>query len=253
MNKISRMKDSKSYGQFCPVARAAEIVGARWTLVLLRELLAGSIKFNHLRNGLPRMSPSLLSKRLIELEDVGIVRKQKSTTGKGHDYVITGLGKELAPVVMMLGTWGQKYIIKELAKHELDPGLLMWDIRRRIDASRFPETSRFVTEFHLSDAPSTRRTWWVVFEGGEVDLCVQSPGRRVDLCVEAEVKVLTKVWMGTLSIDEAKRKKLLVLKGSDKYIRSFDKWFSLSVFAKVAQVLPRSRNERSRSRSHAAL
>jgi len=227
------MKDLKSYGQFCPVARAAELVASRWTPIVLRELLAGSTKFNDLRNGLPHMSPSLLSKRLIELEDAGIVRKEKVTRGKGHSYTLTNIGTELGPIIMGLGTWGQKYIIKELAKHELDPGLLMWDIHRRVDVSRVPTKGRFVAEFYLKDAPSSRRTWWVVVEDGESDLCVQSPGKDVDLYVESGLGALTEIWMGKVSVDEAKRKKLLTLKGSAKHVSSFKQWFSLSVFAGV--------------------
>ena len=171
------------------------------------------------------------------------MRKQRANVGKGYDYVITEMGQELAPVVMTIGTWGQKYIIKELAKHELDPGLLMWDIHRRIDVSRLPVKGRFVAEFHLSDAPPTWRAWWVIVEDGGVDLCVQAPGRDVDIYVEGNLKSLTEVWMGGLSVDDAKRKKLLILKGNGKYVRSFKDWFALSVFAEFAPVIPSSRRD----------
>lgn len=229
------MKNSNSYGQFCPVARAAEIIASRWTPILLRELLAGSTKFNHLRQGVPRMSPALLSKRLIELEDAGIVQKKK--VGNRNEYFITDLGKELAPVVMTLGTWGQKYIIRELARHELDPGLLMWDIHRRIDASYFTKVKCFVVEFYFYDAEAARRNWWLVIENGEVDLCVEAPEKVVDLYVSAKLKEVTQIWMGHLSIEEAKNKKLISFKGPDKNIRSFKSWFTLSVFADIEPVL----------------
>lgn len=225
------MTISKSYGQFCPVARAAEIVAARWTPVLLRELLAGSTRFNDLRNGLPLMSPSLLSKRLAELEEAGIVRRRKSSRGRGFDYQITDSGKELAPIVMTLGIWGQKFIMKEFAKHELDPTLLMWDIQRRLDTGHFPESGSFVARFSLAGAPPERRDWWLIVKDRQVDLCVQSPGHKENLAVEASLKGLVEVWMGRLSVDEAKRKKLLTLNGEQKYIRSFKQWFLLSPFA----------------------
>ena len=216
------------------MARAAEIIASRWTPILLRELLAGSTKFNQLRKGLPRMSPALLSKRLIELEDAGIVRKRK--VAKGFDYVITDMGKELAPVVMTLGTWGQKYIIRELARHELDPGLLMWDIHRGIDVGRISNEAGMVVEFNFHDAPAARRNWWLVIDGGEVDLCVQEPAEGVDLHVGARLKDITDIWMGRLSIDEAKRKKLLTVNGADRIVRTFKNWFSLSVFASITPV-----------------
>ena len=228
------MNPSKSYSQFCPVARAADIVASRWTPILLRELLAGNTKFNDLRIGMAKMSPSLLSKRLQELEDAGIIRKQKLKSGKGFEYIVTDIGRELTPFVMALGVWGQKYVIKELGKHELDPGLLMWDIHRRIDVSQFPEKGTFVAEFHLSDAPVARRTWWVMIKDRKAELCMQSPGVAVDFEVESCVRTLTNVWRGALGIDTARKQNELHLKGETKYVRSFNKWFMLSPFVSAA-------------------
>lgn len=225
------MEKLKTYGQFCPVARAAEIVTARWTPVLLRELLAGSQKFNDLRSGLPQMSPSLLSKRLLELEEAGIIDKIKRTKGRGHEYKITASGKELAPVIMTLGVWGQKFITEEFAKHELDPTLLMWDIQRRLDTSYFPENGRFVASFYLVGAPKERRNWWLIIKDREVELCVHHPGYDEDISIEACLRGLTEVWMGQISIAEAKKKNLVKFAGKKKYITSFKKWFLLSPFA----------------------
>jgi DNA-binding HxlR family transcriptional regulator len=228
------MSSSKSYFQFCPVARAAEIVASRWTPILLRELLAGNTRFNDLRIGMAKMSPSLLSKRLLELEDAGIIRKRKATSGKGFEYIVTPIGRELTPFVMALGVWGQKYVIKELAKHELDPGLLMWDIHRRIDVTCFPEKGIFVAEFHLSDAPVARRTWWIVIKDRTAELCIQPPGFDSDFEVESCVRTLTDIWRGALSIDAARKKTQLHLKGETKYVRTFKKWFLLSPFVSAA-------------------
>ena len=230
------MSTINSYFQFCPVARAAEIVASRWTPILLRELLAGSTKFNELRIGMSRMSPSLLSKRLNELEDAGIIRKKKPRSGKGYEYFITDIGKELMPFVMALGVWGQKYVIQELAKHELDPGLLMWDIHRRIGVHCFPSKGSTVVQFYLNDAPASRRTWWLIIKDGSVDLCAQSPGMNINLEVESCVKVLTDVWRGSLSIKEARNQHLLHMKGDSKLIRTFEEWFLLSPFVSAAKV-----------------
>jgi len=225
------MKKSNSYGQFCPVARAAEVVASRWTPVLLRELLAGSTKFNDLRSGLPQMSPSLLSKRLTELEEAGIITKTKALKSRGWDYNITESGKELSPIIMTLGIWGQKFITSEFSKHELDPTLLMWDIQRRLDTSFFPETGKFVAHFFLVGAPKERRDWWLIIKDQKVDLCIQAPGYEEDISIEACLKGLTEVWMGKTSVNEAKRKNLLIFEGKKKYISNFSKWFLLSPFA----------------------
>lgn len=225
---------SNSYGQFCPVARAAEIITTRWTPVLLRELIAGSTKFNDLRNGVPLMSPSLLSKRLKELEQAGIITREKAAKGRGSEYFITESGKELLPVVETLGIWGQKFILSEFEKHELDPTLLMWDIQRRIDTNYFPELGTFTAHFILRGAPEERRFWWLVIKNRQVDLCVHNPGYEVDLYVDACLKPLTEVWVGRLSIEKARKSKDVILTGTREYVDSFPKWFLLSPFAPYA-------------------
>jgi DNA-binding HxlR family transcriptional regulator len=222
---------SNSYGQFCSVARAAEIVASRWTLIILRELLAGSTKFNDLRNGVPQMSPSLLSKRLTELHEAGIINKKNAQKGRGYEYFLSDSGKELRPIIETLGVWGQKFVLAEFEKHELDPTLLMWDIQRRIETSFFPEEGRFVAEFLLNGAPVKRKNWWLVITNRSVELCVHHPGFDIDILIEANLKILTNVWMGVCSIEFAKKDNRLVLTGSSKYVRTFEKWFLLSPFA----------------------
>lgn len=226
------MKKSNSYGQFCAVARAAELVASRWTPLILRELLAGSYKFNDLRAGLPLISPSLLSKRLLELSEAGIIEKRAGLRGRrGYEYHLTPSGQELGPIIEKLGVWGQKFVLGEFEKHELDPSLLMWDIHRRIETSLFPEDGRFVAEFFLKGAPKERRNWWLVIKNREVDLCVHSPGYEIDISIEANIKALTEVWMGARTMEDAKKKDLLKLSGSNQYVRSFKKWFLLSPLA----------------------
>ncbi|HLG22732.1 MAG TPA: helix-turn-helix domain-containing protein [Candidatus Manganitrophaceae bacterium] len=229
------MKQSKSYGQFCPVARASEIVATRWTPVVLRELLAGSTKFNDLRQGLPLMSPSLLSKRLGELENVGIITKRKAKKGRGWEYRLTDAGRELAPIVETLGIWGQRFVLSEFEKHELDPTLLMWDIHRRVDRRYFPEHGQFTADFTLRDAPPARRHWWLVIKDRQVDLCIQDPGYEIDLYVDAGLKALTDVWMGRRSLADTRRDRDIVLDGQSTYLKSFPKWFLLSPFAPYAK------------------
>ena len=228
---ICMLGKTTSYGQFCPVARAAEIIATRWTPILLRELFAGSTKFNDLRNGVPLMSPSLLSKRLNELEKAGVITKKKPEKGRGWEYLITDSGKELWPIVETLGVWGQKFILSEFEKHELDPTLLMWDIHRRIDCEKFPPDGCFTAHFTLRDAPAERVVWWLVIKDRKVDLCIHDPGHETSLYVVACLKPLTDIWMGRMEIDRAIQTKDLILSGEMKYVKSFSQWFLLSPFA----------------------
>ncbi len=128
-----------SYQQFCPVAMAAEILCTRWTIVLLREMFAGSTRFNELRRGVPRMSPALLSRRLKELEDAGIVARAPSAESGVSEYHLTEAGRELKPLVDAFGIWGQRRIESDLSLQHLDADLLMWDMRRSLNISPMPK------------------------------------------------------------------------------------------------------------------
>jgi DNA-binding HxlR family transcriptional regulator len=240
------MSDAGIYSQFCPVARAAEIVASRWTPLVLRELLAGSTRFSELRKGLARMSPSLLVQRLRELEEAGIIRKEKQEGVRSASYVVTEIGRELTPFVMALGTWGQRYVIHELAEHELDPGLLMWDVRRRLDLTAFPARGRFLAEFTIRDAPTTRRTWWILVEERSAELCTRHPGYDVDLSVQADLRTMVDVWRGYLPVGTATSLEVMKLEGEAKHARSFARWFLLSPFAPftpVTKVRPAAERE----------
>jgi DNA-binding HxlR family transcriptional regulator len=164
-----------SYHQFCPVAKAMEILDERWTLLLIRELVAGSGHFNDLRRGLPRMSPSLLSKRLRQLERAGII--DRTTSGGDVRYVLTPPGLALQPVVEALGSWGMAWI-GELGDEDLDPSLLLWDMHRHVDHAAVPR-GRTVLKFTFTDVPPTAREWWLVITPNDVDVCDNDPGHDV--------------------------------------------------------------------------
>ena len=185
------------YRQFCPVAMAAELLCTRWTLVLLRELIAGSTRFNDLRRGVPRMSPTLLSQRLKELEAAGVIeRKELKSEKGGFEYHLTESGKDLRPVVEAMGFWGQRWIEARLSLKNLDPSLLMWDMRRNLNPSPLP-AGRTVIQFLYQELPVSKRSWWLVVERhGEVDLCWSDPGFDVDLYVSTDLRTMTAIWMG---------------------------------------------------------
>jgi len=225
------------YNQFCPVAMASEILCSRWTMLVLRELGAGSTRFNELRRGLPRMSPALLSKRLKELEAAGIVARSRASGDAGaFTYHLTDAGCELVPIVAAVGAWGHRWIESQSSLERLDAGLLMWDIRRNIDPKPLPRR-RSTIQFMLSDGKKERRSWWLIVEPGkEPDLCAIDPGFEVDLYITASLKTLTQIWMGLLSATRAKEQGLLMLTGSRQLERSLTSWLRLSQFAKIERV-----------------
>lgn len=225
-----------SYKQFCPVAMAAEILCARWTIILLREFISGSTRFNELRKGVPRMSPALLSQRLKELEEAGIIARARSADGKaGAEYRLTRAGQELEPVVMAMGAWGQRWIDKDLMLEELDAQLLMWDMRRNLNADPLPDR-RCVIQFRYPDAPKAMKVWWLVVEPGEgIDLCSVDPGHDVDLYVAADLRAMTAVWMGYEPIRKAIAEGKIILTGDRKLASSIQSWIGLSSLAKVKQ------------------
>src|SRR5262249_51333560 len=163
----------RAYGQFCPVAKAAEVFAERWTPLVVRELLAGSAHFNDLHRGIPLMSRTLLSQRLKQLEGLGVVTRTRGA--RGSEYGLTEAGRELAPLVQLLGEWGQRRYRTRYVKEELDVRVLMWDLRRMVKPEAFPP-GRVCAQFEFSDVPATKRTWWLVSSESEVDLCPTDPG-----------------------------------------------------------------------------
>lgn len=224
------------YEQFCPVAMAAEVLCTRWTIVLLRELMAGSTRFNALRRGVPRMSPALLSQRLKELEASGVVAK--SGTGKGaagSEYRLTEAGRELIPLIQAFGVWGQRWIDAELSLSRLDVQLLMWDMRRNLDPDPMPPR-RSVIGFHYDDTASAQARWWLIVEpGGGVDLCSIDPGHDLDVEVRADVRTMTAIWMGHDTVKAAVAEGRLSVEGDRELCGSIQRWLGLSPFAAFAR------------------
>jgi len=227
-----------TYNQFCPVAMASEILCARWTLVVLRELIVGSTRFNELRRGVPRMSPALLSKRLKDLEAAGIVTR---TPVRGEpdvfEYRLTKAGRDLQPVVEAIGIWGHRWIETEASLANLDANLLMWDMRRNIDPAPMPRR-RSTIEVIFSDQPAARRKFWLVVEPGkEVDLCSVDPGFEVDLYLATDLRTMTEIWMGYTSIARAKEQGRLTVTGDRQLEGKLKSWLTLSRFAKVEKLV----------------
>jgi DNA-binding HxlR family transcriptional regulator len=224
--------DQGSYGQFCPVAMAAEIVCTRWTALVLREMLCGSRRFSDLRKGVPRMSPTLLSKRLKELEEMQIIRQQRDARTGSPEYVLTQAGDELRPVIMSLGNWGQKWVESDLSLRNLDPVLLMWDMRRHLNPEPLPKR-RVTVHFTFPEVAELHRDHWLVVEpSGETDLCRIDPGHEVDLFVTGSLRALTAVWMGKAKLRDVVADGSIELIGDAALARSMQSWLGLSPFAR---------------------
>ena len=216
------------YGQFCPVALGAEVLATRWTPLIVRELLNGSIRFSELQRGLPRISRNLLVQRLATLERAGIVASRPRREGRGREYHLTAAGEDLRPVIEALGTWGYKWAAHTLTPDCLDPGLLLWFIHRRVHRQHLPPR-RHVVRFDFRDA--RRRLYWLVLEPSDVDVCAIDPGFDVDLRVDATLAALTEVYLGRTTLREAIRAQRVSLAGSREACDAFPRWFATSPFA----------------------
>lgn len=218
------------YGEFCPVSLAAEIFARRWNPLIVRELLAGSSRFNDLRRGIPNITASVLSRRLDELAIAGIIERQ-------HDeaetrYVLTPAGEALRPVVEQLGLWGRRWLPTEYREQDLDPRLLVWDIHRNLELGQVPK--RTVIELHFSDAPTEYRAYWLIVTPEGAEVCLTHPGGEVDLHLSTDVRTLTNIWMGNTTWAAALRAHTLKLTGRHQLCRALPRWLKLNPFARIA-------------------
>ena len=208
------------YGQFCPVAKTSELLCERWVPLIVRELMAGSSRFSEIQRGVPLISPALLSKRLRQLESAGVIARAGAEQGAG--YVLTEAGWELYPIIEAMGVWGQRWARSRYTVDELDPGLLMWDMRRMLQpANLAPE--RTVIEIRFHRAPAGKAAYWLVVDD-TIDLCLVDPGYPVDLWVKADLRSLTEVWMGDRTMRDAIDAGSITLTGPRTLVRRFPDW-----------------------------
>jgi DNA-binding HxlR family transcriptional regulator len=220
------------YQQYCPVARACEILADRWTPLIVRELLIGSRHFNQLRRGLPRISRSLLVARLRHLEDNGVIERRAGARPNVTEYVLTEAGTDLADVIKDLGTWAIKWVFTDPNRDELDPALFLWKMHQRVDNRELPRR-RTVVQFDLTGRKG-RRVWLVLIPG-DVSSHLKPPGFASDLVVRADVAVLYRVWAGFLDYEVALHRGEVVLEGPPALIQAFPRWFMWSPLVDVAR------------------
>ncbi|HEU5456452.1 MAG TPA: helix-turn-helix domain-containing protein [Nocardioides sp.] len=209
------------YGQFCPVAKTSELLSERWMPLILRELMVGSKRFGEIRNGIPTISTAMLAKRLRQLEGAGVV--ERTPTGHGADYTLTDAGWELSPIIEAMGVWGQRWARSDYGVDELDPALLMWDVRRMIQPEGLGD-GQTVVEFGFRRAPAGKSRYWLVVDGS-IDLCLVDPGHEVDLWVKADLRALTQVWMGDRTMRQEIAGGAIELTGPRPLVRRFPDWF----------------------------
>jgi len=218
-----------SYGQFCPVAKAMELLDERWTMLVVRELLLGSKHFNDLRRGVPKMSPGLLSKRLQTLTRAGVV--QRTEVDGRTSYTLTESGRELNDVVQALSVWGVRWI-GELGDKDLDPHLLMWDIRRNVPVDEWPR-ARTVLGFRLSGVTPKASSWWLMVADGKADICDFDPGYDVAAVMSTSLRTLTEIWRGDVSWKRSLLDGSVKIDGPTDVRRAVPTWLGQSTSAAV--------------------
>jgi len=217
----------RSYGQYCPVAKATEVLGDRWTLLIVSEMTVGAHRFNDIARGLPRISRSLLSQRLRFLERAGIVDRRVGSTSRSTEYHLTAAGEELIPLITALGEWGARWAFGEPQPDELHPILLLWWMRGRVNREAFPP-GRTVVGFEFRDG---KGSYWLLLHREDVSVCLQDPGFDLDLRVDADLFTLYEVWVGRRDLAGAMVDEMVRIIGPTSLKRAFPSWFALSPIA----------------------
>ena len=216
------------YGQFCPIAKATEIIGEKWTLLIIRELLMGGTRFNELQRGLSLISPTILSRRLDSLAEHGLVVKKKIPGQRGHEYFPTESCQALLPVIRSLGDWGMVWARSNLTEKDYDVELLMLYLKRSIRPEKLPGKET-VIRFNFTDIEQYPE-WWLVSRGNEIDLCVKDPGKDIDVYFTTSVKTMADIWMGDNSYRRAIREGTLKVVGDKALTHNITDWMKNSIF-----------------------
>jgi DNA-binding HxlR family transcriptional regulator len=216
----------KSYDEYCPIAMGAEIIGDRWTPLVLRELMCGSERFTEIHNGVPRMSRTLLAQRLKHLERTGVIERD------GPAYRLSASGRELEPVVWGMGEWANQWLVSDPAREHLDGGHLLWRVRQRLVSDALP-ARRIVVYFDFLGATRRRRVWLVLDPAG-ASVCERDEGFEPDVRVTADIVEFMRIWMGRSTWSAAIADGTLSIEGPRDLQRSFTTWFALSPFAATA-------------------
>jgi len=219
------------YGQFCPVAKASEILGEKWTILIMRELLMGSTRFSELQRGLGFISPTILTKRLAMLDEQGLVLRKRISGRRGFEYLPTQSCKELLPIILSIGEWGMRWTSSNLTESDYDVRLLMTYLERSIEPDKLPgkETVIHFQFTDLADLPH----WWIVVSDTNADVCTSDPGKDVDIYFSTSVKVMADVWMGFTTYRKVISDDLLVVTGPRALTKDISSWMGSCIFTNL--------------------
>lgn len=216
------------YGNYCPIAIATDVIADRWTPLILRELVLGNTRFNDIARGLPGISRSLLVQRLKHLERKGVIETWPLPNGRGSEYHLTPAGKDLEPVLIVMGRWSVAWMYSNLDTTDVDAVTLMWWMHRRVDVSRLPH-DRVVIQFDHT-APK-RCSFWIVIEQGAASVCLHDPGYEVDAAVTCTTPALGRVFSGVDTWREAVDAGDLQVTGPRALVAAMPRWFLWSPWA----------------------
>ncbi|MFP3921296.1 MAG: winged helix-turn-helix transcriptional regulator [Dichotomicrobium sp.] len=219
----------RGYGQYCPLALAAELLCERWTLLVVSRLIDGCTRFNDIHRGVPRISATLLSQRLATLEHAGLVTRQAASHGRGGEYHLTDAGRELEPIVMDLAVWGQRWS-RDMVTDDLDPAFLAWSMHTRMNTEAMP-AGRTVIAFEFSGTDKGFSRFWLVCTDGTVDMCLKHPGYETDVKVMADIRRFVEAWRGFRSLRQEIANGAIRLEGPSSLTRAFPDWLLLSALA----------------------
>jgi len=223
-------------GSLCPALASAGILGDKWTLLILRELFLGTVRFNDFQRALPRLSPTVLSKRLKMLEANDLIVRKASASGRTKEYRLTRSGRDLGPIIEYMAVWGLRWRRRRIGEEDYDISGFMWDFHRTLKTDSLPD-GEIVIFVKFTDQGSYSR-WWLVANGNTVDLCIDDPGKEVDLYLTASLDCLAAIWMGDRSVKEALNTNSIVIEGLPYLIRDASSWFPQSPLSNVRPTVP---------------
>ena len=220
------------YCQFCPVAKAAEILCEKWVILVLRELMMGSTRFNDFRRGLPKISPTILSRRLKTLEEQGVIARTPTSSKRNYEYHLTESGEELRSLILGFGTWGHRWAKNKITNDDLDAGFLLWDMRRRLNTDYFKQ-NRVVIHIEFTDQKKADRFWWMIVDQNEIDLCFEDTGHEPNIVITTTLPIMTQIWLGYRNVQTAIDKQEIKIVGTYSYVKNITKWLGCSTFAEL--------------------
>lgn len=226
------------YGQFCPISKATEILGEKWTMLIVRELLLGATRFSQMQKGLGKISPTVLNKRLDTLQKVGLVVRRQVPEQRATEYQLTEAGRELYPIIFQLAEWGMRWARGQMTDEELDVEMLMGNVQSRIAPQKLPG-GKTVIHFHYTDLDNYG-DWWIKVENEDVDLCVDNPGIDIDVNITTDLRTMTEVWMGDIPIRQARDSGKLKIVAPSAYTRDIKSWLGLHILSDIRPGQPKN-------------